>query len=103
MPLIPEDLKENNKFIYRFAAKQGHDSLVELLIDNGAQLDAVESQNWTALAFAVDAEKGHVARRLLEAGANPDIATLDGPLPIDMADAKLAFLFKFISYLLDFN
>ena len=44
-----------------------------------------------------------MARRLLEAGANPDIATLDGPLPIDMADAKLAFLFKFISYLLDFN
>jgi hypothetical protein len=27
-------------------------------------------------------------RRLLEAGANPDIATLDGQLPVDMAEAK---------------
>ena len=62
--------------------------MVQLLIEHGAQLDLVESQNWTALTFAVDAEFGNVARTLLEAGANPDIATLDGPLPVDIADAK---------------
>ena len=61
---------------------------MELLIEHKADLNLVESQNWTALTFAVDAEFGNVARRLLEAGANPDIATLDGPLPIDIADAK---------------
>lgn len=47
-----------------------------------------ECQRWTALTFAVDTNQGHVVRRLLEAGADPDIATLDGPLPIDLAEMK---------------
>jgi ankyrin repeat protein len=75
-------------FFSRFAAKFGHDLLVDFLIRKGANLNDLESQRWTALAFAVDAGQGHVVRRLLEAGADPDIATLDGPLPIDMADSR---------------
>ena len=73
---------------FRFAAKQGHDLVVDYLIKKDANVNDFECQRWTALTFAVDTNQGHVVRRLLEAGADPDIATLDGPLPIDLAEMK---------------
>ena len=32
--------------------------------------------------YAIDSDHGHIARRLLEAGARPDLAGLDGVLPV---------------------
>ena len=68
------------------AAKRGHLQIVNLLIRNGVYLDATDSQRWTALCFSIDADHGHVARALLEAGADPDIATQEGIVAADLVN-----------------
>ena len=70
------------------AAKRGHLEIVNLLIQNGVYLDAMDSQRWTALCFAIDADHGHVARALLEAGADPDIATQEGMVAADLVNTS---------------
>ena len=70
------------------AAKRGHLEIVKLLIQNGVYLDAMDSQRWTALCFSIDADHGHVARALLEAGADPDIATQEGIVAADLVNTS---------------
>ena len=38
--------------------------------------------------YAIDGDHGHIARRLLEAGARPDLAGSEGVLPVDLAMTK---------------
>lgn len=74
-----------------FASLRGHDKLVQLLLLHGKivlNMDAVDSQRWSALMFAVDSDHGHVARRLLEAGADPDLANVEGTVASDMAASR---------------
>ena len=40
----------------------------------------------TALCFAVDANHGHVARSLLEAGSDPDVMTQEGIVAADLVN-----------------
>ena len=70
------------------AAKRGHIEIVDLLIRNKVHLNAMDSQRWTALCFSIDANHGHVARLLLEAGADPDIATLEGIVAADLVNTS---------------
>lgn len=68
------------------ACKTGHERVIlELLKVPDLDLDVQDTQRWTALMYAVDATHGNIARHLLEAGANPDLAGSDGLLPIDLA------------------
>lgn len=60
------------------ASRQGHSKLVDILLTHGAKLDAMDTQRWSAVCFAVDRGRGHVARQLFESGADPAIITLDG-------------------------
>ncbi|PKK53501.1 hypothetical protein CI102_1942 [Trichoderma harzianum] len=55
-----------------WAAKEGHDAIVRLLLGAGAQADSPDNQNVTPLLWT--ARKGHeaVARLLLDAGAQVD-------------------------------
>ncbi|KKP02994.1 hypothetical protein THAR02_04925 [Trichoderma harzianum] len=55
-----------------WAATEGHEAIVRLLLGAGAQVDSADSQNLTPLSWA--ARKGHeaVARLLLDAGAQVD-------------------------------
>jgi len=78
------------------ASRQGYGKLVELLIGEGAKLDAVDTQRWTALCFAVDRNHGHVARTLLEAGADPDVVTLDGQMLVDLVPPKNQILAEIV-------
>ena len=51
------------------AAGQGHEAVVKLLLEKGAELESKDSEGWTPLSWA--AEKGHeaVVKLLLENGA----------------------------------
>ena len=65
------------------ACKHGHDEIVKKLLEiPSLNINFQDSQRWTALMYAIDSDHGHIARRLLEAGARPDLAGLDGVLPV---------------------
>ena len=52
-----------------WAAEGGHEAVVKLLLEKGAELETKDNDGWTPLSWA--AEKGHeaVVKLLLEKGA----------------------------------
>jgi ankyrin repeat protein len=69
------------------AAFFGHAGAVELLLDHGAEVDAF-GRGWmtgTALHSAVSRKRSRIARRLLEAGANPNVRQSAGWTPLHSA------------------
>ena len=52
-----------------FAAENGHEAVVKLLLEEGAELETKSNNGWTPLFYA--AENGHkaVVKLLLEKGA----------------------------------
>ncbi len=82
--LVQEALKEkadvNYKNIYGFtalmiAADNGHESIVKLLLENGADPDLQNDEDDTALILAASHRCRHdnIVELLLDGGANPDI------------------------------
>ncbi|GMH36878.1 hypothetical protein BSKO_04751 [Bryopsis sp. KO-2023] len=65
-----------------FAAEEGHERIVELLIKAGADIDVQDIEGFTPL-FLV-AQNGHldVAKILLNAGATLDLGSIDGGTPL---------------------
>ena len=65
-----------------FAAENGTPEMVKVLIDEGANVDAVDENGWTAMMHANEAENVQV---LLNAGANMAIKNNDGDTVLAMA------------------
>ncbi len=63
-----------------WAARNGRTDLVNLLIDSGANIDAITKDGFTALVHAIDNKHTETAHVLLERGADPDLAE-DGCSP----------------------
>jgi len=55
-----------------FAAKYGHRTIAELLIENGAKIDEKNAQNWTPLHYAALGGHTDIATLLLDNGAHID-------------------------------
>ncbi|KAM6512088.1 hypothetical protein FALCPG4_017074 [Fusarium falciforme] len=68
-----------------WAAKNGHEAVVRLLLDRGARTEAADEDDWTPLLWA--AAKGHVAivRLLLDRGAHTEAADRGGRTPLSYA------------------
>jgi len=64
------------------AAAGGNTALIEILLDDGANIDEECSDGWTALTWAVIRNQVDAAALLLERGANPDPARADGKTPL---------------------
>lgn len=70
-----------------FAAFFGHAAAVDLLLERGAEVDAF-GRGWmtgTALHSAVSREGAAIAKRLLDAGANPNVRQSAGWTPLHAA------------------
>jgi len=67
------------------AAISGHIGVVEILLNNGARVDALDNMGYTPLHRAV--ENGHtdVAKLLIDKGADVNAETLEGLTPLHIA------------------
>jgi ankyrin repeat protein len=70
-----------------FACQQYRDDVVEVLLDAGAPVDPVDAWGNTPLSRAVFNAKGDpaIVRRLVSAGADPDVANASGRSPRELA------------------
>ena len=59
------------------ASRYGHDPIVEMLLERGATLDYIASDNTDALMVASEGGHARVVRRLLEAGAQMELSDID--------------------------
>lgn len=73
-------LQTNTSFIDSAAA--GDLDAVNFYLKAGVDINARDSENWTALNAALDKRKFSTAKRLLDAGADPNIATDKGRTPL---------------------
>jgi ankyrin repeat protein len=72
-------------------ATQRHDAfafITLLLRDGRVDINALNSDRWTALSYAVRRRNHAAVRRLLESGANAGIQHVDGVTPLNMAVAQ---------------
>lgn len=70
-----------------FAARDGRDKIVSLLLDHNAEVDALDSWGNTPLFRCVMSQPVNtkIARQLLEAGANPKKKNKSKVSPLDVA------------------
>lgn len=62
--------------------------MARLLVENGAQVNAVQQGGWTPLHEAVDNDQLETAELLLSNGAEPDAPNDDGLTPLALARRK---------------
>lgn len=74
-----------------WAARNGRTDLVSLLLDAGADVNAITKDGFTALVHSIDNGYQETARLLLERGANPNLAE-DGCSPALAIAARLGFI-----------
>jgi ankyrin repeat protein len=74
--------KDDDTTALMLAAEYGTPEMVKALVDEGANVDAVDDNGWTALMHANEAEN---VRVLLNAGANMAIKNDDGDTALAMA------------------
>lgn len=72
--------KTNTAFID--AAAAGDSKAVSFYLSSGIDVNARDDANWTALNAAIDKRKFSVAKRLLDEGADPNLATDKGRTPL---------------------
>jgi ankyrin repeat protein len=72
----------------QWAAGQGNRALVSRLLDGGSEVNAVDSNGWTALHRAADAGHDESVQLLLERGANVNARTPDGQTALHRAAIK---------------
>ena len=60
-----------------YAAKQGKSDIVTVLLEKGADINAVNQKGLTPLLKAKKAEKGNVVKLLLEKGSTYDATALE--------------------------
>ncbi|HKO35656.1 MAG TPA: ankyrin repeat domain-containing protein [Pyrinomonadaceae bacterium] len=74
--------KDDDTTVLMFAAEGGTPEMVKVLIEAGADVDAVDNNGWTALMHANEAA---IVQALLNAGANMAIKNNDGDTVLAMA------------------
>ena len=70
------------------AASSGHAEVVRLLLAAGAELEALQTGDWTPLHVAADLGHAAVVAVLLESGARPAPASQSGATPVALARAR---------------
>ncbi|NNE90035.1 MAG: L,D-transpeptidase family protein [Verrucomicrobiales bacterium] len=82
-----ESLATNDRLVFK-AINAGNHDLANLLLEHGADPDAVSSSGQTALAIAVQASDLVMVDLLLGNGADPDFSGEGHPCPLALATAE---------------
>uniref|UniRef100_A0A8C7I7C5 Uncharacterized protein n=1 Tax=Oncorhynchus kisutch TaxID=8019 RepID=A0A8C7I7C5_ONCKI len=82
---MEEDEDENGLNALHLAAKEGHEDLVEELLERGSAVDSATKKGNTALHIASLAGQKEVARLLLKRGADINAQSQNGFTPLYMA------------------
>lgn len=92
-----DDANEDEETALHLAAAKGHDTIVKLLIDGGANLDVKDDFGMTAMRLAAGAPKksvfeGHLAcvKLLCEGGASANVVCMYGWTPL-MKAAEMGY------------
>ncbi len=67
------------------ASQLGYNEAITELLNNGANLNATDSDDWNALLFAVQNDHISTARLLIERGINYNIESVDNHTPLSLA------------------
>jgi ankyrin repeat protein len=73
--------------LHEAAKEDGSQSLMEMLVANGAQINALDNRGRTPLMSAVEASNPSAVRFLLQRGANPSIKDNNGHTALNIANA----------------
>ena len=82
--ILTEALAEEAALLI-IAARENDAAQIRSLLDDGAHVDAVDAQGWTALSWAVKHRNAAAATALIEAGADSEIEARDGWTPMALA------------------
>lgn len=77
-----------------YACENGNLDIVKLLVENGAEINAKDSTDWTPLFHAVSYENFNIIKYLVEHGPEIDITDTSGDKLIEVSSNK-----KIVSYL----
>ena len=87
---------KNGDTMLNYAAYLGHKEIVELLVENGAEVNAKGLADWTPLHLAAYNNNEQIVQLLIAKGAemNPYTSPGFGGTPLDVADEKTADLLR---------
>jgi ankyrin repeat protein len=77
-----------------WAAAEGHLDCVQLLLEHGADIEAVTKDGWPPLHMAARWDRVELVKFLLEEGADPNARTKDGRSAPMIAKPKCQHLFE---------
>ena len=81
---LPAAVKDGSTPLHE-AARSGRASMVEILAQNGADVDTLSAKNETALCVAVDRGYVRTTKAFLRLGANPNVVCHEGHTPLIVA------------------
>lgn len=83
----PLDFRSDEHMVtaLHYAAAYGDESIVQILVDFGADIDVLDRYSRSPLYYAIDADKPDVIRLLISLGANLEIRNSSGHSPLDLA------------------
>jgi ankyrin repeat protein len=70
------------------AAYNGHAPAVALLLERGADPNALDNDHWSPLHYAATSNSVDIVIRLIESGAVVDLVNFDGQSPLDLAETE---------------
>ena len=87
---------KNGDTMLNYAAYLGHKEIVELLVENGAEVNAKGLADWTPLHLAAYNDNEQIVQLLIAKGAemNPYTSPGFGGTPLDVADGKITDLIR---------
>ncbi len=84
----------SGRSLTHYASRNGHDSLLNELFQQGADLNIVDENRWSPTHFAVEYSHIDVLRVLYKCGANLDIPDINGTRPYDITKEKSYYYYQ---------
>lgn len=77
MPLALNDVDDDKKTVLMWAVEKGREVVIDKCFENGTFLEARDNDGWTAVMYAARRGNIEICSKLLNYGANLDVATTE--------------------------